>query len=182
MRSSPDRFLLYVPPRAIVRMQVLDAEFETQGYGGLARPGGWPSTPLAVPYLNALPSDVESLRMVLDGVDQAASVSADRGGAARIVESRLALLDAAYHPLPVGRVARAHGWNPSVFSRTFKRAYGIAPGAYCKRVRIHDAMMLLLRGVSVASVAFEVGFGDLSHFYRQFRGVTGNVPGRYRSG
>ncbi|MBV1858574.1 MAG: AraC family transcriptional regulator [Nannocystaceae bacterium] len=180
-RSAPQRFVLYVPPRSIVRMPVLDATVSTTGWAGIGHLPRWPHVPLAVPFEGSLPPDLASLHNVLETADDACLAGADRGCPARIVDSRNALLDSAYRPLPVGRVTRRQGWDPSVFSRAFKDAYGLSPRSYCQRLRVHDAMMMLLTGVSIASAAFDVGFGDLSQFYRQFRHVTGHAPGRYRS-
>ncbi|MEM9073355.1 MAG: helix-turn-helix domain-containing protein [Myxococcota bacterium] len=180
VRRAPRQFVLFVPPKSMVRMPVFGARIHTQGWGGLGHVARWPARPLAVPIEEPTP-DLSVLRATVEDADESRVVDADRGCSTRIRESRLALIDAMLQPLPVGRVARRSGWNSSVFSRSFRAAYGISPRAYCQRLRVHDAMMMLLTGVSIARVAFDAGFGDVSQFYRQFRRVTGAAPGRYRS-
>lgn len=67
------------------------------------------------------------------------------------------------------------------FCRTFKRHTGLNPMKYVAALRIDRAKELLKQdGISVSSIASQVGFRDLSNFIRQFKKVTGVTPSRYR--
>jgi AraC-like DNA-binding protein len=72
--------------------------------------------------------------------------------------------------------------SPAQFSRAFKRDYGVPPRAYRHRLRVLHAIMKLLGGGKIAQVGFDVGFGDLSRFYKQFRAITRTPPGTYAAG
>jgi len=58
---------------------------------------------------------------------------------------------------------------------------GVTPGQYMLRTRLRRAAVLLRRSsMSIAKVAAECGFGDLSTFNRQFRRALRMTPNAYR--
>lgn len=68
------------------------------------------------------------------------------------------------------------------FLRIFEQVVGITPGQYMLRMRLRSAAVRLRRSIdSVAAVALDCGFDDLSTFNRQFRRATGMTPGQYRA-
>ncbi|MFO0554096.1 MAG: helix-turn-helix domain-containing protein [Polyangiaceae bacterium] len=199
-REASSRFLLFLPRGALVRMRLRAADVETLGLTGGAAPAGWPTIPTAVPCpldsIDRAPfpsldenqaTCFEALSRLIDSVasDQAAierfRVDADRGLEPRLTTLRQRLFDEALSVSPVGRVGREAKMAPAVFSRVFTAAFGLGPRDYCQRVRIHTAVLALIRGVDIAAAAYDSGFGDLSRFYRQFRQATSETPGRYRT-
>jgi AraC-like DNA-binding protein/quercetin dioxygenase-like cupin family protein len=73
------------------------------------------------------------------------------------------------------------GITPDYLAKHFKTAIGISPMEYVKNFRIAKAMeQLKLSKKSVAEVAREVGFSDISHFSRQFKQVAGLSPTEFR--
>jgi AraC-like DNA-binding protein len=54
------------------------------------------------------------------------------------------------------------------------------PVRYRHHVRIMDALMQFAEGAAPAQVFQDVGFDDLSRFYKIFRKVTCAPPGSYR--
>lgn len=180
VRNAGRRFLLYCPPRSIIRMPAGAAAVTTDGVGSLRLPEGLPREPLALPLSDGDWSPTMERVAALLARRGAVRIDADQGCDPRVIAARQLLVDKAFSPLPVGGVARQLGWHSSVLSRRFSQAYGITPRNYCQRLRIHTSVMRLFTGVAITRVAFDVGFGDLSQFYRQFRRVTGETPGRYR--
>lgn len=81
---------------------------------------------------------------------------------------------------PLSGIAHALGIAPSTMSRSFRKAYGMPPVHYRHHLRIMDGMVRLLHGEAVTDVCQDVGFGDLSRFYRHFRSLTLAPPARYR--
>ena len=78
-------------------------------------------------------------------------------------------------------VAAVAGMHPSAFARFFKQHTGrtlmtwiheLRVGAACERLRTTDA--------SIASIAFDVGFGNLAQFNRVFRRRRDVTPREYR--
>jgi AraC-like DNA-binding protein len=67
------------------------------------------------------------------------------------------------------------------FLRLFARVIGATPHQYLVRARLRRAAALLPQDSrSIAAIAFEVGFGDLSNFVRSFHRAAGVAPGDFR--
>ena len=91
------------------------------------------------------------------------------------------ILDREYgEPLEIGRIAARLRVSPAVLSRTFRHACGMPPVRYRHHVRVMDALMQFADGAAPAQVFQDVGFDDLSRFYKIFRKVTCAPPGSYR--
>lgn len=72
--------------------------------------------------------------------------------------------------------------SPFHFLRIFERVVGVTPGQYMLRTRLHHAAVKLRRCEdSIAAVALDCGFEDVSTFNRQFRRTTGFTPRAYRA-
>ncbi|TCK98291.1 AraC-like DNA-binding protein [Natranaerovirga hydrolytica] len=66
-------------------------------------------------------------------------------------------------------------------SRAFKQATGFTFVEYVNSVRIREAQVLLREtNKKVIEIAEEVGFGNISHFGRVFKNITGFSPLHYR--
>ncbi len=67
------------------------------------------------------------------------------------------------------------------FARAFKAATGTPPHRYLTQRRLERAKVLLeVTRLSVAEVAYRVGFDNKSHFIAQFRKATGTTPKAFR--
>lgn len=100
---------------------------------------------------------------------------------ARLAANAKTIIDRHYGgPLEIGRIAARLHVSPAVLSRTFRLAYGIPPVRYRHHVRVMDALMQFAEGAAPAQVFQDVGFDDLSRFYKIFRKVSCAPPGSYR--
>jgi AraC-like DNA-binding protein len=100
-----------------------------------------------------------------------------------LAASGKAVIDREYgSSLEIGRIAARLRTSPAVFSRAFREAYGMPPVRYRHHVRIMDALTRFAEGAVPADVFQDVGFDDLSRFYKIFRKVTCAAPGVYRPG
>lgn len=65
--------------------------------------------------------------------------------------------------------------------RLFRNELGISPARCVKLLRLKCASDLLANtSLSVKEIAAAIGINDMSHFVRDFRGVTGVFPVEYR--
>lgn len=79
--------------------------------------------------------------------------------------------------LSVSEAARIAHITPAAFSRFFRREAGKTFCSYVNDVRCGEAFLKLqLSDKPVARIAYECGFGNMSHFNRQFRRRFGLTP------
>ena len=82
----------------------------------------------------------------------------------------------------VRTLAALASMSPFHFIRCFRRVVGTTPHAYVRIARLRAAGRLLCDpGLPIASVAFEVGFQDLSVFNHAFRQTFGVTPRQLRA-
>ena len=97
----------------------------------------------------------------------------------RIKVAREYLHAHAGRPVTLVELGRACGISPFHLARTFRDAYGVAPGAYHSELRVALAASLLREGRSCSSVAEHLGYSEPSSFVRVFNQRYGITPGRY---
>ena len=81
----------------------------------------------------------------------------------------------------VAEVARAAGTSASRLHRVFRKALRISPQRYASEQRLTLASRLLGRQVlSLAEIAFRLGYADQATFTRAFKRLFGQAPGAFR--
>jgi AraC-like DNA-binding protein len=85
-------------------------------------------------------------------------------------------------PLTLDELARVASMSKYHFLRVFRRAVGMSPYQYVLTLRMRRAAVRLsMSSDTVAAIAFDSGFSDLSTFNRRFQAVFGASPSTYRS-
>jgi transcriptional regulator GlxA family with amidase domain len=81
----------------------------------------------------------------------------------------------------VQALARGAGLAVYTFKRRFRAVTGESPATWLRRRRLERARLLLESSqLSVAEIAFEVGFSSISHFGYRFRQEYGTPPQAFR--
>jgi len=98
--------------------------------------------------------------------------------ASRLSREAKQLIDDNYlaHP-SIARIAKRLGVSHPHLSRQFKSDFGMAPSDYLRKLRVADAPLRLARGEQIIEVSEDMGYNDLSRFYKQFRKTTNTSPG-----
>lgn len=80
--------------------------------------------------------------------------------------------------VPMAMFAKVAGFHPDTFARLFRTQYGVTPVTYRMRARLERAARDLAENPkkSIRAVASELGFGNVSHFYREFHRHFGATP------
>ena len=100
----------------------------------------------------------------------------------RAVESALWIDAHADREIDLDTTAKAAGVSSFHFLRTFSNVLGVTPHQYLVRLRLRHAARLLADDArSITSIAFDVGFGDLSNFVRTFHRAAGVSPRGFRN-
>lgn len=116
-----------------------------------------------------------TLGRVLDARDAGPAPPADDGFAASLawIEQRLT------RRITIPELARVAGMSYRGYTARFHREFGMTVTQHLNRRRVAIARQRLLDTGDIVSSAMEAGFGDLSHFYRQFKAHAGCTPAAY---
>jgi AraC-like DNA-binding protein len=91
------------------------------------------------------------------------------------------LIDENYLIYPsIARIAGKLNISHEHLSRQFKRDYGLSPSAYLHKLRVAEATFRLSLGEEIIEISQDVGYNDLSRFYKQFRKATRTSPAACR--
>ena len=84
-------------------------------------------------------------------------------------------------PFSLAALARRAGIHPNSLSRLYRKARGSTLSGAWEEHRVEKACEYLASGeLSITRIAGEVGFNDLSFFYRTFKRYRGLAPGAWR--
>ena len=73
------------------------------------------------------------------------------------------------------------GLSPRRMAEIFREEYGVTPSEYANNLRLDEAKRLLVQSDDrIIDIAYAIGFGGLSSFYRFFKNGTGLSPAAYR--
>jgi AraC-like DNA-binding protein len=82
-------------------------------------------------------------------------------------------------PLRIEDIARELGMSVSGFHHQFKAVTAMSPLQFQKRMRLQEARRLMLgEDLDAASAGCRVGYGDASHFTREYKRLFGAPPMR----
>jgi AraC-like DNA-binding protein len=82
-------------------------------------------------------------------------------------------------PLRIEDLARELGMSVSGFHHHFKEITAMSPLQFQKQLRLQEARRLMLgEDLDAASAGYRVGYGDASHFTREYKRLFGAPPVR----
>ncbi len=84
-----------------------------------------------------------------------------------------------YRPIKVEELADLANLSYRRYTEEFKRSTGKTVTQYLCEIRVEYAKRVMLETGDIVYAAFESGFGDLAHFYRVFKKMTGSTPKRF---
>jgi AraC-like DNA-binding protein len=122
------------------------------------------------------PSDIAQVLEILQTGEKRQSVALNSKPSLLSLKAKR-LIDENYLVYPsIARIAARLGVTHEHLSRQFKRDFTLSPSNYFRQLRVADAPLRLARGEEIINVSYEVGYNDLSRFYKQFRETTNTSP------
>ncbi len=95
----------------------------------------------------------------------------------RIAEAIARLRKDFDQPLRIEDLAREFGMSVSGFHQHFRAVTALSPLQFQKHLRLQEARRLMLgEGLDAASAGYRVGYGDASHFTREYKRLFGAPP------
>lgn len=83
--------------------------------------------------------------------------------------------------LPIRDLAKRVNLSPWHFARLFKSETSSSPKTYMSRLKMKEAQKLLIDSfLTVKEISATLGFGDRSHFSRDFKRLCGQSPSAFR--
>jgi AraC-like DNA-binding protein len=81
--------------------------------------------------------------------------------------------------LDISSIARFAGMGNSTLHHVFEKIVGQSPIHYLKKIRLHQArLMIVSNGLSASEAAYKVGYNNPSQFSREFKRQFGLPPSR----
>lgn len=132
----------------------------------------------------------ENMRFFIDGAAaRAAGFRAclrcrpDEVGRDRVaVNKALAMMAAAETPPSLEALAGAVGYAPHHFHRLFKRATGVTPAAYARKLRADRLTTTLEGDATVTEAIYDAGYNAPSRAYADADGRLGMTPSAWKDG
>ncbi len=111
--------------------------------------------------------------------DRLSQVAALGGSTQRIAEAVERLRKDFDQPLRIEDIARKLGMSVSGFHHHFRALTAMSPLQFQKQLRLQEARRLMLgEGLDAASAGYRVGYGNASHFTREYKRLFGAPPMR----
>ena len=181
VRPLSKHFGIFYPPFSIVRMGVKRMKADMIGVGAIEPIAGLPTLPLIfeTDYDAPITSAGDAI-IILDAARDKLSIELNSKPSLLSIKAKR-IIDDNYHIYPsIARIAARLNVSPEHLSRQFKRDYEMSPSNYLHRLRMAEATYKLMKGEEIIDVSADVGYNDLSRFYKQFRKSTKTSPGNCR--
>ena len=93
----------------------------------------------------------------------------------------ISYIDLNYTHVTLSEIAAHFGYNPSYFSKLFKRTMQENLFEYVARKKMDEALRLVSStNYSIESICHQLGYSDKKQFYKLFKQKTGVTPNQFR--
>lgn len=177
-----NRFGAWFPPFTISQLKSAHVRGRVFGIASAAPPPvAFPTVPIVFDTPIVSVSSRGELADVLRSATNRRVVDAHPAASALSRRAKR-LIDQRYLRSPsIARVATQLGVTAAHLARQFKRDFDLTPREYLHQLRMADVPLKLASGVEITAAASDVGYNDLSRFYKQFRKATKTSPGACRT-
>jgi AraC-like DNA-binding protein len=171
-------FGIFYPPFSFVRSHVNDLKGKVRGVGHTAFLDGLPAQPVMfeTSFKGRFTSAADAIGIIAQGKN---SQPIEPNSTPSLISIRAKRsIDHAYlSDVSIADVARQLNVSHAHLSRQFRRDFQMTPSEYLHQLRVAEATFRLSIGEPIIDISQDVGYNDLSRFYKQFRKNTRTSPG-----
>lgn len=177
IRPTSNKFCIFYPPFTFTRPCFQNAKGKLIGVAGIKNL----QTKFTSPVVFEIdrfekPENLEELAAILDSVQHFQIIEANPKASLISIKAKK-LIDENYQIYPsIAKIAGHLQISHEHLTRQFKTDFGMSPNKYLHQLRIADATFRLSQGEQIIRVSNDVGYNDLSRFYKQFRQSTTKSP------
>jgi AraC-like DNA-binding protein len=182
IRPAGRHFGVFYPRFTLVTAGVMNVKGRVRGIGSIDQPAGSPVAPCIFETdfrgeFNSADQAVDVLRHCRDPrcIDINTRPSLLSLKAKRLIDENFEVYPS------IARIATRLKVSHEHLSRQFKKDFGLSPSSYLHHLRLAEATFLLSLGQEIVDISQDVGYNDLSRFYKQFHKQYGTSPGRCRT-
>ena len=179
IRPKAKQLGIFYPPFSITRPCFKNTKGFVRGIAGISElPEKYTKNPIVFETIFfPSPKSVEQIIEIFDSSRNVQSVEAYPKPSLLSLRAKR-LIDENYQIFPsIARIAGRLKVSHEHLTRRFKHDFEMSPNAYLHKLRIADATFRLSQGEKIINISNDVGYNDLSRFYKQFRKSTANSPG-----
>lgn len=177
VRPNGRRFGVFYPAFSFVKPNIKNVTGRVSGVGSVEMLRGLPDKPLIFEtgFSDEFSRIVQAIE-IINSAHMRRSIEVNTSPS-QLSQQVKYLIDESYMIYPsIARIAARLKISHAHLSRQFKRDYGLSPSAYLHQLRVAEATFRLAVGEPIIDVSHEVGYNDLSRFYKQFRKATRTSP------
>lgn len=182
VRPVGRRFGVFYPRFSFVRAYSRDIKGKITGVGAVKPLDGLPDHPMI--FETDFEGEFTDVGQTIDVLNDARNIrSIEINTRPSLISIKCKkLIDENYQAEPaIARIAARLKVSHEHMTRQFKRDFGMSPSAYLHHLRVAEATFRLSLGDAIIDISGEVGYNDLSRFYKQFRKKTAMSPAECRS-
>lgn len=182
VKPKSKRFGVYYPSFTIVRSFVKNLRGKVRGVGRVEPLDELPSKPIIfeTDFKDKFTTVKQASQVIRSGRNiRSIEVNSDPS----ILSLRAKrLIDENYSVYPsIARIADKLTVSHAHLSRQFKQDFQMSPSEYLHNLRAADATFRLSLGQEIIDISHDVGYNDLSRFYKQFKKQTATSPAACRT-
>ena len=177
VRPARNRFGVFYPPFTFVRTFARKTRGSTIGAGSKEFSSELPPTPFIFETdHDGQLTTIDHVRAILESCRDRRTIDVNTRPA-EVSRNAKQLIDENFLVYPsIARIADRLKVSHEHLSRQFKKDYGLPPSAYLHKLRVAEATFRLALGEEIIDISLDVGYNDLSRFYKQFRKATRTSP------
>lgn len=167
---APRRYFVFIPPRSVVRWRFNGTQQTIRAM--LSRTKSPPATSKYAFITEVdFSTTANGTRICVEHCDDPSALA---------LRCKSLLDDSFTESIQIEKIAKQLQTSPTVMGRYFRRDYGLSPIKYRNSLRSLEAAIKLLEDKPITEVFQDVGFADLSRFYKTFKSVTSLSPGQFQ--